>query len=153
MTSKKIQDATKRLAALADRIKVTNREEYQQKVIKAVRGPLEEAIEALQKPSTVDVDYMVNPNNNTAGAETDDNSAEQMEIDDDDIATIDDTTDMDEDAVDSDHSNVDSDELPQPGDGDILVGDEILYVHKYLGDQWTKMIVSYREIIRLGGLC
>lgn len=133
MSSKKIQDATRRLAALADKLKVTDPEEYQQKVIKAVRGPLEEAIKVLREPSTADPDYMVNPNNDTAEVDSDDNSAGNMEIDDDD-----------------DHSNVDSNELPEPGDGDIVVGDEILYVHEYLGDQWTKMIVSCCGVVRSG---
>jgi len=138
MTSRKIQEATRRLAALADKFEVSDPEEYQRGVIEAVRGPLEEAIESLQKPSTADLDYMIMPNNdneNTSEVTVDEDSAETMDIDDDIVDTND-------DVVDNDDSNTALDELPEPGDGDIVVGDEILYVHEYLGDQWTQMIVS-----------
>lgn len=132
-TSKKIQDATKRLAALNDKIKIrlANREEYQQRVIKAVRGPLEEAIEALQKPSTGDVDYMINPGNNTADTTANEDTA-VISDDDEDIAIADDLGA--EDLV----YDADTD---AKGDGDILVDGELLYVREYLGDQWTQTIV------------
>ena len=155
MSSKKIQDATRRLAALADKLKVTDPEEYQQKVIKAVRGPLEEAIKVLREPSTADPDYMVNPNDDTAEVDSEDNSAGNIEIDDDDDGVdIDDgTIGVDDNVVDDDNSNVDSNELPEPGDGDIVVDDEILHVHEYLGKEWTKMIVSRCGIVRSGPTC
>lgn len=142
MTSKKIREAIRRLAALADKFEVSDPEEYQNKVIETVRGPLEEAIKALKKPSTADLDYIVSPNT-TAEISSDNDSAEHMDIDEDSVDIEDGAIGEDDDLDnDDDHSNVDSDELPEPGDGDIVVGDEILYVHEYLGDQWTQMIVS-----------
>jgi len=138
MTSKKIREATRRLAALADKFEVSDPEEYQNRVIETVRGPLEEAIKVLQKPGDADLDYMVTPNNHndeTSEVTADEDSAEIMDIDDDIVDTYD-------DLVDNDDFNTALDELPDPGDGDVVVGDEILYVHEYLGDQWTQMIVS-----------
>jgi len=145
MTSRKIQEATRRLAALADKFEVSDPEAYQRGVIEAVRGPLEEAIKVLQKPGDADSDYMVTPNDhndNTSEVTADENSAEVMDVDDDIV-------DTDDDFVDKDHLDTGLDELPEPGDGDIVVGDEILFVHEYLGDQWTQMIVSLQEIAPL----
>jgi len=153
MTSRKIQEATRRLVALADKFEVSDPEEYQNRVIETVRGPLEEAIRVLQKPGDADLDYMVNPNNNTTEVELGDNSAEDMEMDDDVVDNDDRTIGVDDNFLEDDQSNVDPGELPEPSDGDIVVGDEILYVHEYLGDQWTQMIVSLQEIAPLDQTC
>lgn len=126
-TNEKRRAAIDRLEALRKSwVEEAATPEWEARVRENVRASLVEAVAEIERPTDAPLTYMAYPKSRLEAK-----AVQEKRPDDDEV--------LPDAAGPASYQNH---LLNNPGQGDIVVGDQVLYVDQYLGEEWTEMIVS-----------